>query len=84
MSKAAKGDGTAILQLGLLVLMLTPVARVVVLAVGWLVDREWRFALVALFVFALLMTSLILGTGEQRTQLKGCAGSSFGRGASVD
>ena len=63
LSKAAKGDGTAILQLGLLVLMLTPVARVVVLAVGWLVDREWRFAFVALFVFALLMTSLILGTG---------------------
>jgi uncharacterized membrane protein len=63
LANAKAGDGVAILNLGLLILMLTPVLRVAVLAVGWLIDREWRFGVIAVCVFALLMTSLILGTG---------------------
>jgi uncharacterized membrane protein len=62
-SRAVSGDGVAILDVGILILMLTPVLRVIVLAVGWLIDRQWRFAIVALIVFALLTTSLLLGTG---------------------
>lgn len=62
-TKAARGDGVAILDLGVLILMLTPVLRVVVLAVGWLASREWRFGLIALTVLALLVTSILLGTG---------------------
>jgi len=62
-ARSAKGDGTAILDLGFLVLMLTPVLRVIVLAVGWLTDRKWRLGMIALCVLALLLTSMILGTG---------------------
>jgi uncharacterized membrane protein len=62
-SKAASGDGVAILGVGILILMLTPVSRVVVLAIGWLIGRQWRFGVIALCVLALLLTSLILGTG---------------------
>jgi uncharacterized membrane protein len=63
LANAKAGDGVAILDLGLLILMLTPVLRVAVLAVGWLIDREWRFGVIAVCVLALLLTSLILGTG---------------------
>jgi uncharacterized membrane protein len=63
LSQAGKGEGAAILNLGLLVLMLTPVARVVVLAAGWLSDRQWRFGLIALCVLTLLGLSIFLGTG---------------------
>jgi uncharacterized membrane protein len=43
--------------------MLTPILRVIVLGVGWLLEREWRFAAIAFFVLALLATSMVLGTG---------------------
>lgn len=62
-SRAASGDGTAVLALGLLVLMLTPVLRVMVLAIGWLHQRDWAFAAVAISVLALLAASMALGTG---------------------
>jgi len=62
-AKAAHGDGTAILKLGLLVLMLTPVARVLILAIGWARQRDWTFSLIALCVLALLGVSVFLGTG---------------------
>jgi uncharacterized membrane protein len=43
--------------------MLTPILRVLVLAIGWLLEKEWRFAAIALCVLALLATSVVLGTG---------------------
>jgi uncharacterized membrane protein len=61
--RAAEGDGAALLELGLVLLMLTPVARVLVLAIGWLVHRDWTFGLIACCVLALLVLSLLLGTG---------------------
>jgi hypothetical protein len=43
--------------------MLTPFSRVIVLAIGWLLARQWRFGIVALCVLCLLALSVILGTG---------------------
>ena len=60
---AARLDGPSLLALGLLVLMATPVARVAVLAVGWLASGDRRFGLVALAVLAILLGSLALGVG---------------------
>ncbi|HET6326802.1 MAG TPA: DUF1634 domain-containing protein, partial [Planctomycetaceae bacterium] len=62
-SRAMLGDSSAILNLGLLVLMLTPVARVFVLAIGWLMNRDWTFSVVAFCVLAMLVLSVLLGTG---------------------
>ncbi len=62
-SQAMQGNGSAILDLGILILMLTPILRVLVLAIGWLLAKEWRFAAIALCVLALLATSVVLGTG---------------------
>jgi uncharacterized membrane protein len=61
--RAAEGDGAALVELGLVILMLTPVARVLALAVGWLVHRDWTFGLIACCVLALLVLSVLLGTG---------------------
>lgn len=58
---AAQGDGVAILNLGLLILMLTPAMRVTVLVIGWSLERDWRFASIALGVLVLLAISLGLG-----------------------
>jgi hypothetical protein len=60
---AAGGDGSALMDLGLLALMATPLLRVVVLAAGWALAREWRFAAVAVVVLGLLGLSLALGVG---------------------
>lgn len=61
--EAAEFQGPAITTLGLLVLMITPIMRVVVLVAGWAVRRDWLFASVALVVLGLLVLSLSLGVG---------------------
>jgi hypothetical protein len=58
---AAREDGVGLMQLGLLVLMVTPVLRVLVLAVGWSLERRWTFMAVAMTVMTLLAVSLVLG-----------------------
>ncbi|HVX13402.1 MAG TPA: DUF1634 domain-containing protein [Pirellulales bacterium] len=55
--------GSAVTTLGLLVLMITPIVRVVVLLVGWAARRDWLFASVALAVLSLLVFSLLHGVG---------------------
>ena len=61
--RALNGDGVALLDLGLLALMLTPLARVFILGLGWSRERNWRFAAVAFTVLGLLAISLIIGVG---------------------
>lgn len=60
---ALAGDGVAFMRLGLIVLMLTPVIRVVVLMLGWALARDYRFALVALAVLGLLSLGVLLSLG---------------------
>lgn len=60
---ALLGEGEALMTLGLLALMATPVIRVGVLAAGWSVEGELRFAAVAAAVLILLGASLYLGMG---------------------
>lgn len=56
-------DGMHVAFAGLLVLMITPVARMAILVVGFLLERDWRFLLVALVVLLLLMISGIYSIG---------------------
>jgi uncharacterized membrane protein len=60
---ALKGNGRAWIDLGLIALIATPGLRVIVLGIGWSIERQWRFAAVAATVLALLTASLLLGTG---------------------
>jgi uncharacterized membrane protein len=63
LSAALRCQGPALTTLGLLVLMITPILRVIVLLIGWVLRRDWLFAVVALVVLALLVLSLLLGVG---------------------
>jgi len=60
---AFEGDGAAMLYLGLLALMATPVLRVVALALGWGLEGERRFSAVALAVLGMLALGLVIGVG---------------------
>lgn len=50
-----------LLRWGILLLMLTPVARLVVLALGLLQARDWLFATLSLGILAVLVSSIVLG-----------------------
>ena len=60
---ALAGQSTAVLNVGLLILMLTPLVRVATLSLGWAIRRQWLFAAVAGLVLALLLLSMSLGVG---------------------
>jgi uncharacterized membrane protein len=49
--------GARLLWVGMLVLLLTPAARVVVVTAGLLQRRDWLFALVSLWILAVLGSS---------------------------
>jgi uncharacterized membrane protein len=55
---AFSGSGRGIVQLGLLILVATPVARVAFTAVAFAFERDRVYVLVALLVLALLLKSL--------------------------
>ena len=52
-----------VLRWGMLLLMLTPVARVVVVTVGFLWRRDLLFGLVSLWILGILTMSLSVGLG---------------------
>jgi len=55
------GDPTAILLMATVLLILTPVARVVVSIVAFLVDRDYKFVVVTSIVFLVMVITFILG-----------------------
>jgi uncharacterized membrane protein len=56
---AVHGDSVAIVQIGLLLLILTPIARVAVAVVGFLLERDRLYTAVSLIVLVILVFSLI-------------------------
>ena len=55
------GDGRAIIECGLLLLIATPVARVVFSIIGFALERDRLYILVTVIVFVVLMYSLFGG-----------------------
>lgn len=53
--------GALLMGIGLIVLALTPAARVVALVIDFSIERDWRFAAVAAGVAALLSIGIALG-----------------------
>ena len=51
-------DASGLLRWGILLLMLTPVARVAVVTVGLALERDWTFTIVSFFVLAILATGI--------------------------
>jgi len=59
---AAQGQSAAIIQIGLLLLILTPVARVAIALVGFFLERDRLYAMVSLIVLLILVSSLMRAT----------------------
>ncbi len=59
---ALAGNPAAVIQLGLLVLVATPVARVALSAVAFARVHDWVYATVSLWVFGVLIYSLLGAT----------------------
>ncbi len=55
---ALSGSGRGLIQLGLLILVATPVARVAFTAIAFAFERDRTYVLVALLVLSLLLKSL--------------------------
>jgi uncharacterized membrane protein len=58
---AALLSGRGVIQLGFLVLIATPVMRVLVSGVAFALQRDWLYVVVVLLVLAVLLYSLIFG-----------------------
>jgi len=56
---AMGGDCLAVIQLGLLVLIATPVARVAFSIAAFALERDWMYVLITAIVLAILLYSLI-------------------------
>jgi len=59
---SARLEPLALINLGILVLMATPVLRVIIAIVGFALERRWRFVGVSGLVFAMLMISFAVAS----------------------
>ena len=64
LSGVAETKGEALIAAGLLLLIATPVLRVAVSIVIFLVERDWAFVAITAFVLAMLILSFFLGKVE--------------------
>ncbi len=55
----SNGDPLFIIQFGLLLLMATPVARVLACAFGFGLERDWKYTLISAIVLSAIMASLV-------------------------
>jgi uncharacterized membrane protein len=64
MSNASPRISTPLLTAGLLILMATPILRVVVSLIEYMRMRDWFFVGTTLFVFGVLLVSLAVALNE--------------------
>jgi uncharacterized membrane protein len=57
------GDPLAILTLGLIVLLLTPVARVIISIFAFAREHDWLYVAITTLVLLILLVSFLLGAG---------------------
>lgn len=61
-SLAAHFNSQGIIQLGLVLLIATPVARVLMAGVGFYIEKDWLYTVVCAIVLAVLLFSLMHAT----------------------
>jgi uncharacterized membrane protein len=55
---AIKGSSRGIIQFGLLVLIATPIARIIFSIIGFVLEKDILYTLITLFVLAIILVSL--------------------------
>jgi uncharacterized membrane protein len=56
-------NGQAIIQLGIILLIATPVLRVAFAAIGFLVEKDYLYTLISVIVLLIIVGSMITGHG---------------------
>lgn len=56
---ALQGRGRSLIQLGLLVLIATPIARIIFSVIGYLLERDYRYVLITLIVLFVVFFSFL-------------------------
>ena len=54
-------DGAAIIQLGVVVLIATPVLRVAISALGFLMEKDYMYVVITLIVLGIIIANMFLG-----------------------
>ncbi|MDU1890601.1 MAG: DUF1634 domain-containing protein [Dysgonomonas sp.] len=54
-------DGAAIIQLGVCVLIATPILRVAFSVIGFLIERDYMYVVITLIVLAIIIANMLLG-----------------------
>lgn len=54
-------DGASIIQLGVVVLIATPVIRVIFSAFSFLIERDYLYVVITVIVFCIIMANMVLG-----------------------
>jgi len=54
-------DGAAIIQLGVIVLIATPIVRVAFSAVSFLIEKDYLYVVITLIVLGIILANMILG-----------------------
>ncbi|HEX5441705.1 MAG TPA: DUF1634 domain-containing protein [Ktedonobacterales bacterium] len=61
--RLAHGEPLALVALGLLILLLTPILRVAISIVVFALEHDWRYTIITALVLVILLISLVLGRG---------------------
>lgn len=56
-----EGDGAAIIQLGVIVLIATPVIRVAFSALAFLIERDYMYVVITLIVLSIILGNMVFG-----------------------
>nr|UVT38131.1 hypothetical protein CEMC19_00014 [uncultured bacterium] len=56
-----KGEGTAIIQLGILLLIFTPLMRIVFALIGYLKEKDYVYVVISSIVLAIMAVSFFAG-----------------------
>jgi uncharacterized membrane protein len=55
--------GRAIIQLGILLLIATPIVRILLSIVSFLLEKDYKYVLITLIVLGIIMSSMLSGVG---------------------
>lgn len=56
-----KGDGMAIIQLGILMLIFTPLMRIIFALIGYLKEKDYLYVLISSIVLIIMVISFVTG-----------------------
>lgn len=56
-----EGDGAAIIQLGVIILIATPVIRVAFSAIAFLIERDYLYVFITILVLLIIMSNMFFG-----------------------